>query len=142
MSVELGRKAEVYVGASDPGATKVAKAYGFNFDRTTTKADLTSNDSGAHPEHRVDRVEGDLTCKAWTDRADSGQDVIYDALDFAGSGTGMVYVEYRPDGTGTGKVKYNFYASVSAKKGAPENGHAVTDFTFSPSGSVTRGTQS
>ena len=137
MAITPGKNATLYVGTSSPATVKVAKAKEPSFDRSPTKADTTTNDSGLGSEHEVVRVDGDCTIKCITDKDDPGQVILRNA---ARNGT-KIFAEYREYGDGTGLPGERFQCSVMMKRGAPINEYAATDFTLSPSGTVTLVTQ-
>lgn len=137
MATTPGKVATLYVGLTATPTTKVAKSKEPSFDRSPTKADTTTNDSGLGSEHEVVRVDGDCAFKAITDKDDPGQVILRNA---ARTGT-KIYAEYREYGDGTGLPYERFQCSVTMKRASPINEYAATDFTLTPSGTVTLGTQ-
>jgi hypothetical protein len=133
----IGRNSKVYVGNSSPPVTAVAGVFDVNFDRTPTKADATSNDSGAFDEHMVVRYSGSLSFKFLTDPADSGQSVMRAAI---GTTPALIYADYAEEGNASGKKYHRFQCSVELKRGTPRDGMAVTDVVLTPTGTVTEGT--
>lgn len=146
MANVLGRRGVLYfkeasVPTVSPPTDKVGQVMDVDFPQEPQKADLTSNDSGGREQHGIVRVTGDLTGKFFTNRGDVGQDAMRAAVKIDGTGTCMGFFEWHPEGTGTGLPKESFYGSISLKRGHPKDGYAVTDFTASPSGAITYGTQ-
>lgn len=137
MATSNGKEATTYVGLTNPATTKLGKHKEPTFDRTPTKADTTTNDSGLGSEHDVVRIDGDFSCKCITDKDDPGQVILRNAARTATK----IYVAYREYGDGTGLPEERFLASVTMKRAHPINDKAATDFTLSPSGPVTLVTQ-
>lgn len=146
MANELGRLARLYFKEASPPTVptdKVGQIFDVDFPQEAQIADKTSNDSGPREEKGVVRVTGDIAGKFFTSRGDVGQDNMRNAMKVDGAGTAMGYFEWHPEGTqaASGKPKETGYGVLSLKRGQPKDGYAVTDFTISPSGAVTPGTQ-
>lgn len=137
MAITPGKVATLYVGLTSPATVKVAKAKEPSFDRSPTKADTTNNDSGLGSEHEVVRVDGDCTIKCITDKDDPGQIILRNA---ARNGT-KIFAEFREYGDGSGLPGERFQCSVTFKRSHGINDYAMSDFTLSPSGTVTPVTQ-
>jgi hypothetical protein len=137
MAIVPGKSATLYVGLSSPATVKVAKAKEPTFDRSPTKADTTTNDSGLGSEHEVVRVDGDCAIKCVTDKDDPGQIILRNA---ARNGT-KIFAEYREYGDGSTLPGERFQCSVTMKRSSGVNDYAMSDFTLSPSGAVTTVTQ-
>lgn len=137
MAKFLGRSAKVYVGAGSPPVTAVAGVFDINFDRSPTKADVTSNDSGAFDEHMIVRYSGALSFKMYTDVADAGQVVMFTAI---GATPTQIYADYAPEGNTAGRKYWRFLCTVELKRGSPRDGAGVTDVVLTPTSTVTEGT--
>ncbi len=144
MAEELGRKGRLYfketVAPTIP-TDKVGGIFDIDFPQEAQTADKTSNDSGPREEKGVVRVTGDITGKFYTSRGSVGQDNMRAAMRVDGTGTAYGFFEWHPEGTNTGLPKESGQGVLSLKRGHPKDGYAVTDFTISPSGAVTPGTQ-
>lgn len=145
MARYFGSKGLIYVGATapTPPTGKISDVRDISFPQTPVKADRSSNDA-VRSAHGVARYEGDLSFKCTAiDRANTGQAVLFAAIniDSPGTGTGEVFVEYHPEGTATGKPFEKFLASVDLKPDGMWDNYASMAVTLSPIGAITKGTQ-
>jgi hypothetical protein len=142
----FGSKGLIYVAAGSapvPPAGKISDVRDISFPQTPVKADRSSNDQ-VRSAAGVARYEGDLSFKCSAiDRANTGQAVLFAAIniDSPGTGTGEVFVEYHPEGTASGRPFEKFTAIVDVKPAGMFDQYAQMDVTLTPISAITKGNQ-